>query len=489
LKRKLAGILIIAGLAAVASLSANDWWPQCESYQSIPVCGPILDHYRNNGGPEVFGYPITAQLQQDGQVVQYFEKAVLQLPEGSLQEKEVRLRSLGLELAEPSPAENSKSEADCRYFDQYGHYVCLGFFDFFVENGGLDNFGWPISAAYQENGAIVQNFENVQFKWIDDGIYSRVELADWGRDVCELEQTTCGENRYQLSTYSLDEPSSDPIAQAFSQFMDEHGGRAVFGAEVGPLVHAGNQVYQYYRNACLVYSPGSNTPVTLASLGLLEVPYAPPVPAPEPADHIQYFPDTGHTVMMAFLDFYLAHGGVEVFGNPVTEFTEESGLNVQWFENVRFEWQPDMPNGQRVQLTPLGEINYQRSDGALPNVKPSPSPSPTPLPQEIALVIVPEHPLLEAGTRQRVTLLAYDPQGELLPGISLNLHVTTGSGESSHSAEPTDHNGRTVVDLGSVEGYCGERVSMQATYTVGGVAAVAQGQFDLWCGPSQAGFN
>jgi Tol biopolymer transport system component len=66
------------------------------------------------------------------------------------------------------------------------------------------------------------------------------------------------------------------------------------------------------------------------------------------------FPETGQTVRDAFLDFFDANGGVELFGYPRTgEFTE-GGRYVQYFQRARFEYWPENPPGQQVQLGNLG---------------------------------------------------------------------------------------------------------------------------------------
>lgn len=76
-------------------------------------------------------------------------------------------------------------------------------------------------------------------------------------------------------------------------------------------------------------------------------------------DHSQgceLFP-TGFRVCFAFLDFYELNGGPAQFGNPISPFEFHENLIVQYFENARFEWRADRPDGQRVVLTELGR-NY-----------------------------------------------------------------------------------------------------------------------------------
>ncbi|HEY3108203.1 MAG TPA: hypothetical protein VGL23_05590, partial [Chloroflexota bacterium] len=66
------------------------------------------------------------------------------------------------------------------------------------------------------------------------------------------------------------------------------------------------------------------------------------------------FPETGQTVRDAFLDFFDAYGGLEIFGYPRTGEFSEAGRYVQYFQRARFEYWPENPPGQQVQLGNLG---------------------------------------------------------------------------------------------------------------------------------------
>lgn len=76
----------------------------------------------------------------------------------------------------------------------------------------------------------------------------------------------------------------------------------------------------------------------------------------------RYFAQTGHNVAGDFLRFYDGTpNAVQVFGYPITEaFTDvKSGRIIQYFTRTRFEFYPEMPEGQRVRLSTLGEYLYQ----------------------------------------------------------------------------------------------------------------------------------
>lgn len=69
---------------------------------------------------------------------------------------------------------------------------------------------------------------------------------------------------------------------------------------------------------------------------------------------------TGYPVCFAFLDFYEANGGEAQFGTPISPFEFHENLIVQYFERARFEWHADKPEGQRVTLTDLGQLYFNR---------------------------------------------------------------------------------------------------------------------------------
>jgi hypothetical protein len=83
-------------------------------------------------------------------------------------------------------------------------------------------------------------------------------------------------------------------------------------------------------------------------------------PAHAQAVESQYFSETGHNVVGDFLKFYNGNpNAVFLYGYPITEeFTSRDGKRVQYFQRARFEYRADLPEGQRIQVTPLGGLTY-----------------------------------------------------------------------------------------------------------------------------------
>ncbi len=78
-----------------------------------------------------------------------------------------------------------------------------------------------------------------------------------------------------------------------------------------------------------------------------------------------YFPETGHWIKGEFYDYYMDYEYAEiVFGDPITErfYDPVTRRDVQYFQNVRFEFFPENPLGYQVKLTLIGEILNESGD-------------------------------------------------------------------------------------------------------------------------------
>lgn len=144
------------------------------------VRGDFLRFYRSVPNPTlVFGYPLTEQFtSKDGKTVQYFQRARFELD--PLQN--VKLTPLGREMYTPDRQLVINNPLACRTFAETGYSVCFAFLEFFEENGGAAQFGYPISPFEFRNNQIVQYFENARFEWRPGSAEGqRIGLTDLGR--------------------------------------------------------------------------------------------------------------------------------------------------------------------------------------------------------------------------------------------------------------------------------------------------------------------
>ncbi len=136
------------------------------------LCGDFLSAWERFGGLANLGYPLTRPYYDPvlGLVVQYTERARLELHQGPNGETVVLLGRLGAERAHQVPAEAlapapPPTSPACRYFEETHHTLCHGFRAYWEQFGGLTVFGYPISEEFVENGVVVQYFERARFEW------------------------------------------------------------------------------------------------------------------------------------------------------------------------------------------------------------------------------------------------------------------------------------------------------------------------------------
>lgn len=89
--------------------------------------------------------------------------------------------------------------------------------------------------------------------------------------------------------------------------------------------------------------------------------FAPVEPPATGAPEQIYFPETRHTLQGEFKLFWQQHGGLPIFGYPISEAFLETSKDgeqhmVQYFERHRFELHPEKPVPYHVQLSRLGDV-------------------------------------------------------------------------------------------------------------------------------------
>jgi hypothetical protein len=134
-------------------------------YQSIPNAGSIL------------GYPITEEFtNQEGLLVQYFQRARLEVRNGQVQQT-----PLGSLMYQRGIQLNINNPLACRRYND-GFPICFAFREYFDANGDLGTFGYPISPFEYQNDMIVQYFQNGRMEWHPSNPEgNRVVMADLGR--------------------------------------------------------------------------------------------------------------------------------------------------------------------------------------------------------------------------------------------------------------------------------------------------------------------
>jgi hypothetical protein len=180
---------ILLGLLPWQSIGAqsnSQFFPET----GFTVSGRFLEYWRSNGGLAVFGYPLSAEVSENGRPVQYFERQRFELHSENARPYDVLLGLLGSErLGSGAPAPTvDRAPQGCQYFPTTRHSLCnqqgnIGFLSYWQNNGlefdgrpgksygeSLALFGYPITEPYDYTlptgeQVYAQWFERARFEW------------------------------------------------------------------------------------------------------------------------------------------------------------------------------------------------------------------------------------------------------------------------------------------------------------------------------------
>lgn len=187
LRKGLIFILILGLLAfpikyANADQATSLYFPETGHW----VSGQFLTFYQNNPNPKLlYGLPITEAFVDPVQniTIQYFQKARFELHPEAPSGEQVQLSSLGSLVYQSNKVQEVNMPTNtpqCRAFGTFS--VCYAFLAFFDANGGLAQFGNPISNYSKEGDQYVQYFEKARFEFHPElSQDSWVKLTDIGR--------------------------------------------------------------------------------------------------------------------------------------------------------------------------------------------------------------------------------------------------------------------------------------------------------------------
>ncbi|HET6314037.1 MAG TPA: hypothetical protein VFH60_09385 [Chloroflexia bacterium] len=145
------------------------------------VRGIFLDYWEAHGGLPQQGYPVSEAFAEvsdlDGKTytVQYFERAVFEYHPENRAPTDVLLSQLGTfryqkKYPNGAPGQQPNTSAGSRLFEQTGKRVGGPFLQYWQQNGGLAQQGYPISDEFQEKSELdgktyrVQYFERAVFE-------------------------------------------------------------------------------------------------------------------------------------------------------------------------------------------------------------------------------------------------------------------------------------------------------------------------------------
>lgn len=164
------------------------------------------------------------------------------------------------------------------------------------------------------------------------------------------------------------------LASEFLDFYDANGGVPLFGYPVTPARMENGYLVQWTERQRLEYHPENTGTQFEVLLGLLgreltaglagprfqrqaqtALSYQAESAGPDVTLSEQFFAQTGQLVTEPFLTYWRENGALQVFGFPISRlFTDEAGVQQQWFERARFEYHPQLAPEHQVLLGHLG---------------------------------------------------------------------------------------------------------------------------------------
>ncbi len=168
----LLGLLAGAWIVPTQLRAADEALYFAASGQRLDNTYGFLNHWRSSNGPLTLGAPLTAALSENGLTVQYFERGRLEFHPAY--DNAVLRGHLGAEyattlwrtFAAPDPV--AAEQANTTHFAATGYTLTDPFVGFWNAHGGLDTFGYPISAPEWEyvgsTMLLVQYFERARLE-------------------------------------------------------------------------------------------------------------------------------------------------------------------------------------------------------------------------------------------------------------------------------------------------------------------------------------
>lgn len=189
------------------------------------------------------------------------------------------------------------------YFPQTQHTLSGAFLQYWLKNGGLSQFGLPLTEPFYEVSR-------------DDGKRYLVQYFE--------------RNRFELHPENAGTPFEVQLGLLGNNYLSAQ--------------------CRYYPPASIMQSVLSTKPTPTAK-PITPTPGGSPTPiptaTPTPVPTSIYFPQTGHNLSNGFKYYWQHNGGVDMFGYPVSEEMLEVNPDngntyvVQYFQRARFEYHPE----------------------------------------------------------------------------------------------------------------------------------------------------
>ncbi len=160
------------------------------------------------------------------------------------------------------------------YFPQTGHHLADDFLDYWRNNGGLYQFGYPLTEEITEDGRTVQYFERAVFEYhADHSPEWRVLLRRLGADQTRDRRDEAGfqpvSGRDDNATRFFPQ-TNHRLSHGFKTYWEQNGGLRIFGYPISEEFTEDDRTVQYFERARFEWHPehrGTRYEILLGHLG------------------------------------------------------------------------------------------------------------------------------------------------------------------------------------------------------------------------------
>jgi hypothetical protein len=347
-----AALLIVAiGLSACTGGTATQ--PQTsETAQGAALVAPVFrEFYALRGGAPFLGPAISAEFDHDGLTLQYVQSGLMTFDPGRTGSARYAFAPLGVKLGYYEPPNNPNPQSGV-HIGEYPSDAAIKLL--YQALGGEEVVGRPLTnlRINQRQNRLEQHFANMGLARPLDDPNAPAFLLAYGVYDCSA---TC---RYKppdnvLIAFAdiLPAPFQEPI---------ERLGSDLFGEMLaGPydLPDGGQEVV--FRNLVLYTDP--DVPGRVLARPIVEMVGVQPgsLAARLDTPYIVFFPlegSLGHNIPVFFYEYISVHGGLDVFGFPITELQPvEAGVYRQCFTNLCLDYHEAAAPPYQIQPSPLGQ--------------------------------------------------------------------------------------------------------------------------------------
>ena len=243
------------------------------------------------------------------------------------------------------------------------------------------------------------------------------------------------------------------------------------------FVNRENKLVQYFQRARLEVSDGQ---VRLSALGLDSYRSGIQLNINNSLACRAY--DTGFSICFSFLEYFDAHGGLALFGYPISPFEYQDKVIVQYFQNGRLEWHPSNPDGQRVVTGDLGLPYFNKVNEDPARLQPAMPLNRSILPQVTSLNTraFPWKAVTYSTDQQVIFVVVQDQTLQPIEGATGEVIVKWTTGMESRFPLLTDAKGIATVAVPVENQLYGGLVTVDVVVSHGELAGQTTTSFRIW---------